>query len=130
MTENTSPTQDKVAVLVVRHDEERTVLADLLDSLGMRVYHANDRKDTTIQLEDYPCDFLLLDMQLSDGNAFALLGRLRESVNLNAMTILVISDEELPVAFDNITVVVRPVALNRLRTLITDLFEARHGSSP
>jgi DNA-binding NtrC family response regulator len=129
MQDEVSTTQGKDAVIVVRDDEERTALTNLLQSMGMHVFHASTRNETIIQLEDHPCDFLLIDMKIQDDvNALALLGKLRESVNLDMISIIVISDESIVVPVDNITVVVRPVAITRLRVIISNLFEARYGS--
>lgn len=129
MHDEVTATQGKHAVIVVRDAEERSALTELLQTLGMEVFHATTRKETIIQLEDHPCDFLLMDMKLhDDSNALALLGKIRESVNLDMISVILISDGGVVIPVDNITVVVRPIALMRLKSIINNLFESRHGS--
>jgi len=120
-------TNEKVGVLIVRDEEEREAIGELMNSLTIKVHHAQNSHETIMILEDNFCDFLIMDMQLPDKNGLAMLGKLRESVNLQSLPIIVISDEPVVVSLENVTTVVRPVALVRLKNIIESLL--RHANS-
>jgi CheY-like chemotaxis protein len=115
-------TEGKVVVLAVRHIDERQAVTNLLKDLNMEVHHADSGLDAIHLLEDYTCDFLVMDIQLSDMHAWKMLGTLKESVNLDALPTVVIMDEKTVVPLTNVTPVVRPVAIAKLRHIIHDLF--------
>lgn len=115
-------TQGKVVVLAVRHADERRAVTDLLQEMDMIVHHADSGQAAIILLEDMACDFLVMDVQLSDMHAWKMLGILKESVNLSALPTVVIMDEQTVVPLVNVTSVVRPISMAKLRHIIYDLF--------
>jgi PleD family two-component response regulator len=115
-------TEGKHVVLAVRQVDERHAVTALLKDMDMVVHHAEDGHDAIIVLEDNPCDMLLLDVHLSDMHAWKLLAMLRESIDLMALPTVVIMDEQIVVPLSNVTPVVRPVAMAKLRHIIFDLF--------
>lgn len=121
---NVSVTEGKIVVLAVRHPDERQAVAQLLEGLHMEVHHAESGWDAIHLLEDHQCDFLVMDIQLSDMHAWKMLGTLKESVNLDTLPTIVIMDmeEQAKVPMGNVTTVVRPVAIARLRHIIFDMF--------
>lgn len=121
-------TEGIVAVLAVRSEEERHAFSDLLTELGMVIHHAHTGREAIILMEDHDCDFLLMDIQLPDMHAWALLGTLRESVDLGTTPIVVISDETVVTSLYNVTTVTRPISMARLRAVIAGLFENRKAA--
>ena len=119
-----SVTEGKTAVLAVRDAKERQAVTELLQDMKMEVHHAESGWDAIHILEDNTCDFLVMDIKLSDMHAWKMLGTLKESVNLEKLPTIVImdGDEQGKVPLGNVTTVVRPVALSRLRKLIDDMF--------
>lgn len=115
-------TEGKQVVLVVRHDDERQAVADLLQEMDMTVHHAQSGRDAIFMLEDHICDFLVMDVRLSDMHAWKMLHTLKESVDLSALPTVVIMDEQSVVPLPNVTPVVRPVAMAKLRNIIYSLF--------
>ena len=115
-----SVTEGKTVVLAVRHADERQAVTALLEDMNMEVHHAESGKDAIHLLEDQACDFLVMDIQLSDMHAWKMLGTLKESVNLDKLPTIVIMDmeEQAKVPLGNVTTVVRPVAISRLRHII------------
>lgn len=126
--EDTSLTEGKHAVLVVRQDDERQAIENLLKDMGMEVHHATTGRKTVLLLEDMQCDFLVADIQLSDMHTWKMLGTLKESYDVASLPIVVIMNEPTVVPLENITSVVRPVAMARLRHIIWDLFKAKQQS--
>jgi CheY-like chemotaxis protein len=123
---NESVTEGKIVVLAVRHPDERQAVTELLQDLHMEVHHAESGLDAIHLLEDHKCDFLVMDIQLSDMHAWKMLGTLKESVKLDTLPTIVIMDmeEQAKVPLGNVTTVVRPVAISRLRHIIFDMFSA------
>lgn len=123
---NVLATDGKIVVLAVRHLDEREAVSTLLEELKMEVHLADSGWDAIHILEDLSCDFLVMDIQLSDMHAWKMLGTLKESVNLDALPTIVIMDmdEQAKVPMGNVTTVVRPVALARLRHIIGQMFSA------
>ena len=121
---NVSVTEGKTVVLAVRDEKERQAVTELLRDMKMEVHHAQSGWDAIHILEDNTCDFLVMDIKLSDMHAWKMLGTLKESVNLDKLPTIVIMDmdEQAKVPLGNVTTVVRPVALSRLRKLIDDMF--------
>jgi DNA-binding NtrC family response regulator len=121
---NVTVTEGKTVVLAVRDEQERQAVTKLLQEMKMEVHHAESGWDAIHLLEDHTCDFLVMDIILSDMHAWKMLGTLKESVNLDKLPTIVIMDmdEHAKVPLGNVTTVVRPVALNRLRKLIDDMF--------
>lgn len=117
-----SVTEGKKVVLAVRQEEERQAITALLQEMGMTVHHAESGRDAILLLEDHPCDFLVLDIQLPDMHAWAMLRTLKESVDLSRLPTVVITDEQVVTALDNVTPIVRPFSMARLRFTIRDLF--------
>lgn len=115
-------TDGKEVVLVVRQDDERQAVASLLEELNMTVHHAETGQGAIYMLEDHDCDFLLMDVQLPDMHGWKMLGRLKESVDLTTLPTVVIMDEATVVPLPNVTVVVRPVSMAKLRNIIFSLF--------
>lgn len=119
----TTATEGKEAVLVVRHEDERQAMTRLLENdLQMVVRQAASGRDAIYIMEDHACDFLLMDIQLSDMHAWKMLNTLKESVDLSTLPIVVIMDEPTVVPLASVTAVVRPVAVARLKRVISNLF--------
>lgn len=115
-------TEEKHVVLAVRQADERQAMTTLLEDIGMIVHHADSGREAMLLMEDTPCDMLLLDVHLSDMHAWKLLAMLKESVDLTRLPTVVIMDEQMVVPISNVTPVVRPVAMAKLRHIIIDLF--------
>jgi len=120
-----SLTEGKEVVLAVRHTDERQAVADLLEEMDMTVYHADSGRDAIYLLEDNPCDFLVMDVILSDMHAWQMLHILKESVDLSTLPTIVIMDEQSVVPLSNVTPVVRPVSMAKLRNIIYSLFSTK-----
>ncbi len=115
-------TDGKEAVLAVRHNDEREAVTHLLEELNMLVHQANSGRDAIYILEDHACDFLVMDIQLGDMHAWKMLSTLKESVDLNTLPTIVIMDETTVVPLTNVTPVVRPVSMAKLKNVIINLF--------
>lgn len=115
-------TEGKEGVLVVRHHDEEQAVTNLLEDMGMVVRHASSGRDAIYLLEDHPFDFLVMDIQLSDMHAWQMLGTLKEIVDLRTLPTLVITNEQTVVPLPNVTLVVRPVSMAKLRSIIDGLF--------
>lgn len=112
----------KEGVLAVRHRDEEQAVTSLLQEMGMTVSHAASGRNAILLLEDHSFDFLIMDIQLSDMHAWQMLGILKESVDLNSLPTLVITNEQTVVPLPNVTLVVRPVSMAKLRNVIDSLF--------
>ncbi len=115
-------TEGKEVVLAVRHDDERTAVTHLLKELNMTVHQAESGRDAIYILEDHACDFLVMDIQLDDMHAWKMLYTLKESVDLTSLPTIVIMDEPTVVPLSNVTPVVRPVSMAKLKNIITKIF--------
>lgn len=109
---------DKIAVLAVRFEDERDAINTLLESMQMQVIHAHSAQDAIRLIEDHDCDFLISDIQLNDMHALAMLGQLKEVIKLSQLPIVILTDEPAVVPLDNVTPIVRPFAIARLRRVI------------
>ncbi|MEM9951051.1 MAG: response regulator [Chloroflexota bacterium] len=114
-------TDGKEVVLVVRHADERDAVTHLLQELHMIVHQAETGKDAIYAIEDHTCDFLVMDIQLADMHAWKMLHMLKESVDLASIPMVVIMDEPTVVPLDNVTPVVRPVSMAKLKNVIVQL---------
>lgn len=119
----TPETKGKIVVLAVRQDDERSAIGALLRDMGMELHHAYSGKEAIMLLEDNKCDFLLVDIQLSDMHAWTMLGTLKEIINLASLPTMVLMDEQFVAPLYNVTPVVRPFAMARLRFMIWDIFK-------
>ncbi|MGB7338544.1 MAG: response regulator [Phototrophicaceae bacterium] len=115
-------TDGKEVVLVVRHADERDAVTSLLTELHMIVHQAESGREAIYILEDQHCDFLVMDIQLEDMHAWKMLVTLKESVDLSTLPTIVIMNEPTVVPLNNVTPVVRPVSMAKLRNIITKLF--------
>jgi len=115
-------TEGKTVVLAVHKPDERQAVTDLLQEMNMEVHHAETAQDAIYLLEDFMCDFLVMDIQMPDMHAWRMLGTLRESVDISALPTIVIMDEKEIVSLANVTSVVRPVSMAKLRQIIDSLF--------
>lgn len=115
-------TDGKEVVLAVRQQDERTAVTHLLNELHMTVHQAQTGRDAIYILEDHACDFLVMDIQLDDMHAWKMLYTLKESVDLSALPTIVIMDEPTVVPLNNVTPVVRPVSMAKLKNVIMKLF--------
>lgn len=115
-------TEGKEVVLAVRHADERQAVTDLLEEMHMIVHHAETGRDAIYLLEDHHCDFLVMDVKLADMHAWKMLHTLKESVDLSTLPTIVIMDEQTVVPLPNVTAVVRPVAMSKLKNIIFSLF--------
>lgn len=118
-------TDGKEVVLAVRHEDERKAVSSLLEDLHMVVHHAETGQDAIFILEDHACDFLVMEVQLSDMHAWKMLSRLKESVDLSSLPTIVIMDEQTFVPLANVTAVVRPVSMAKLKHIIFELFSSQ-----
>ncbi len=114
----------KVVVLAVRQEEERQAISHLLHDLGMVIHHAQTGREAILIMEDHTCDSLILDIQLTDMHAWAMLGTLKESVDVSQLPVLVLMDEQTVLPPGNITPVVRPFSMVWLRSTLNALFKA------
>lgn len=117
-------TLDKDVVLVVRHDDERQAVTRLLEDMDVTVQHAQTGREAILLLEDCDEGFLVMDVQLADMHAWKLLGILKESVDLSHLPTIVLMDEPTVVPLHNVTSVVRPVSMAKLRQIITGWLSA------
>lgn len=115
-------TDGKDVVLAVRHDDERKAVTHLLEDLNMQVHQAPSGRDAIHILEDHACDFLVMDIQLTDMHAWKMLSILKESVDLSNLPTIVIMDETTVVPLASVTPVVRPVSMAKLKNVIINLF--------
>ncbi len=115
-------TDGKEVVLAVRHDDEREAVTHLLEELNMLVRQASSGREAIHILEDHICDFLVMDIQLNDMHAWKMLSTLKESVDLSTLPTIVIMDETTVVPLVNVTPVVRPVSMAKLKNVIINLF--------
>jgi len=115
-------TDGKEVVLAVRHSDERQAVTQLLEEMHMVIHQAESGQDAIYLLEDHACDFLVMDIQLSDMHAWKMLGKLKESVAIANLPIIVIMDEPTVIPLDNVTPVVRPVSMAKLKAIIHQIF--------
>lgn len=115
-------TDGKEVVLAVRHVDERKAVTQLLNDMHMTIHQAESGQDAIYLLEDHACDFLVMDIQLSDMHAWKMLGTLKESVDVASLPIIVIMDEQTVVPLANVTPVVRPVSMAKLKAIIHEIF--------
>ena len=115
-------TDGKEVVLAVRKSDERTAVTHLLEELHMTVRQAETGRDAIYMIEDHHCDFLVMDIQLVDMHAWKMLSTLKESVDLTTLPTIVIMDEATVVPLTNVTPVVRPVSVAKLKNVIHNLF--------
>jgi len=117
-------TKGKEVTLVVRYQDERDAVTALLEELGMTVHHAHSGQSAIFSLEDHTTDFLLMDALLEDMHAWQMLGILKESVDVFSLPTVIIADEQMVMPLSNVTVVVRPVSVAKLRQVIFNIFES------
>lgn len=110
---------DKAVVLVVRHDDEREAIARVLKDMDVDVQHAHTGRDAIMLIEDQMGNRLVMDVQLADMHAWKMLGTLKESVDLAQLPTIVLMDKSIMVPLSNVTPVVRPVSMPKLRQIIT-----------
>jgi CheY-like chemotaxis protein len=115
-------TDGKEVVLAVRHSDERDAVTQLLSDMHMIIHQAESGQDAIYLLEDHACDFLVMDIQLTDMHAWKMLGTLKESVDVSSLPIIVIMDEPTVVPLANVTPVVRPVSMAKLKAIIHEIF--------
>lgn len=127
--DDVTATENKIVVLAVRNADEREAIQGLLEEMKMVVHHASSGREAILLLEDLPCDFLVADIQLPDMHTWKMLGMLKESVDVTAFPMVVIMNEQSVVPLENITSVVRPVAMARLRHIIWGLFKDQINSN-
>jgi len=116
--------RNKEVVLAVRHDDERQAFTNLLEEMHMVVHQAATGQDAIYLLEDHTIGFLVMDVQLSDMHAWKMLATLRESVDISQLHTIVVMDEQNVVPLANVTVVVRPVSMAKLRQIIGKLVDS------
>lgn len=117
-------TNRKKVVLAVRHADERQAITQLLEENQMHVYQAESGHDVILFLEDNPYDFLISDIFLPDMHAWKMMGTLKECIDLTQLPTIIIMDEQTVVPLMNVTPVVRPVSMAKLKHIITELFSA------
>lgn len=115
--------RNREVVLAVRYADERQAFADLLADMQMIVHHAETGQDAIYLLEDHEIGFLVMDVQLADMHAWKMLATLRESVDLSLLNTIIVMDEANVVPLPNVTVIVRPVSMAKLRQIIGNLVD-------
>jgi CheY-like chemotaxis protein len=113
-----SVTNEKVVVVALPVKEEQDAVVTLLHQMGLQVHLLTSGKQALITLEDIVCDCIVMDMQLGDMHAWELLGGLREIVDLRRLPVIVITNEQSPTPLNNVTPLVRPFAVARLKALL------------
>jgi hypothetical protein len=63
-------------------------------------------------------------VQLSDMHAWKMISRLKEIVDVTTLPTIVIMDEKTSFPLSNVTSVVRPVSMAKLKHIIYNLFSA------
>lgn len=119
--------------LLITDDEPATreLIAELAAEEGYTVAQAGDIKQARIQIERHKPDVMLLDMQLPDGDGIDLWKRL-ELKDCQVVFITGHSSVESAIealrcgAVDYLT---KPIALRRLRGVLTELKSSTRGSS-
>lgn len=122
--EKTVVTERKKVVLAVRHADERQAITHLLEESQMHVYQAESGQDVILFLEDHPYDFLISDIFLPDMHAWKMMSTLKECIDLTQLPTIIIMDEQTVVPLMNVTPVVRPVSMAKLKHIIRQLFTA------
>lgn len=126
---DTSVTDGRSIVLAVSQDDEREAFDDLLvNDLKMQVHHAPTGEEAIFLMEDHNPDLLIVDLHLPDMHAWKMLGKLKESVDLNTVPIIVIMDDQTVVPLKNVTAVVRPISMARLRHTIWTLLRKNQNN--
>lgn len=111
----------KSVVLVVNRDEERVTIGELLRDEGFTVYEAQTGKEAICMLEDYICDLVWSDIQLADMHAWTMLTKIKEIKPVAKTPMIVLADDSIASPLENVTLVIRPVAIASLRQLIREL---------
>jgi CheY-like chemotaxis protein len=109
---------EKVVVVALPVQEEREAVVALLEEMGLRVHLLSSGKQALLTLEDIVCDCIVMDTHLGDMHAWELLGGLREIVDLRRLPVIVITNDTAPIPLANVTPLVRPFAVARLKTLL------------
>ena len=118
-------TDGKEVVLAVNDSDERDAVGQLLQGLHMIVHHAYSGQDAIYLLEDHNCDFLVMDVQLSDMHAWKMINQLKEVIDITTLPTIVIMDEKTSFPLSNVTSVVRPVSMAKLKHIIFSLFSTQ-----
>ena len=107
---------NKTVILAFPHADEQKAICQLLQDAGMTVHVTDSGYEVIRMMEDYPCDVLLVDVQLVDMSAWILLSKLREIYTPLPMPMVVMVNEHMPMPLDaRVTLMVRPVAENVLK---------------
>ncbi|GAB1420030.1 hypothetical protein MASR2M15_01050 [Anaerolineales bacterium] len=108
-------------MVALNNAEEREAIGQLLEKLGADVIMVNTSKEIIHTLEDHPFDVLVMDVNLPDTHGWALLGTLRESVDISSLPIIAIMNEATVIPLDNVTLIIRPVSLPTLNQVFSNV---------
>jgi CheY-like chemotaxis protein len=106
-------------VLAVNTQDERETLTTLLESMGIKVYHAYSGLETVHHIEDYHCEGVISDIQLSDMQVWVLINKIAEIKPNPNVSFIVMSNDNVVTPASNTKVVVRPVSLASLKQIIS-----------
>lgn len=120
---DTSITQGKCVVLVVRADDDRAAIGDLCREMNMSVQAAETAASGLQLLEDAPPHLLIMDLELADMHGWEMLGKVKEIATLRDLPIIVIAEptsspnqQSFALSVAKVDVyLVRPVSMAKLR---------------
>lgn len=77
-----------IEVGVVEHDAElRNRIVETLVPFGFRAHACGNIRDLYLRLDHHPCDLLVLDIDLPDGDGLEIIGQLRKSRELGIVVL-------------------------------------------
>lgn len=118
-----STTAGRRVVVVMRSEEERVAIRDLLNEMKIETYCANTAFEALQTLQDCEPHLLVMDFRLPDMHGWEMVAKIKEIDTLSELPIIVIADydassEELIFALKVVQVedyLVRPISRARLR---------------
>ncbi|NWG15597.1 MAG: response regulator [Chloroflexi bacterium] len=120
---DTSVTQGKCVVLVIRTAADRTAINDLCREMGMSVRMAETGAAGLQLLEDAPPHLLIMDIELADMHGWEMLGKVKEIASLRELPIIVMAEptsspnqQSFALSVAKVDVyLVKPVSMAKLR---------------
>lgn len=112
----------RVVVVALPREDERLVVDELLRDMHLIARHVRSGREVLDLVEHEACDYLLMDIHQPDMHGWTMLGKLREIVDLDTISGLMLTNEPVVMPLSNITTVVRPIAIARLRSILDGVF--------